>query len=52
MTREETRLGEDRVRRAHWKRWRPCFRAVGDSVVGYRTGWTGLVAKLLRQSGE
>ena len=23
MTREEARLGEDRERRAHWKRWGP-----------------------------
>ena len=43
MTSEERRRREDRERRAHWKRW---------SGASHQTGWTGLVAKLLQQSGE
>jgi hypothetical protein len=47
---ESLRLAEDRERKRNWKRFH------GDLGVGigasHQTGWTGLVAKLLQQSGE
>ncbi|MDO8478669.1 MAG: hypothetical protein Q7W02_21230 [Candidatus Rokubacteria bacterium] len=64
MIAEQQRLLEAEARSAHWRRWGPhwCglipFREYfhGDNGAGIgaseQTGWTGLVAKLLQQSGE
>jgi hypothetical protein len=56
LTAEHQRLLEYRRRRSNWKQWGPylserAWGTVREDYNAYGTGWTGLVAKLIQQSG-
>ena len=51
MHAERKRMEEERIRKKNWKRWGPYVSGIGFGA-SHQTGWTGLFAKLLLQSGD